>query len=71
MAKAPEATIDDLLMQMRLTNRLLAAQLRSTMRQNQIVQLLVSTGASNQEIADVLGTTAATVKITRHRLGKK
>jgi DNA-binding NarL/FixJ family response regulator len=65
---AKEATLSDLLTQMKMTNRLLAAQLFSRMQQNEIVHLLSSTGASNSEIADVLGTTPNTVKVTLHRL---
>jgi len=65
------AEIADLLTQMKITNRLLAAQLRSSMRQNDIIALLASSGASNQEIADVLDTTSATVSTTLQRLKKK
>jgi hypothetical protein len=61
----------DLVMQARITNRLLAAQLRATMSQQDMVRLLSSTGASHQEMADVLDTTAATVATTLQRLKKK
>ena len=60
----------ELLTQMKITNRLLAAQLRSTMRQNKLIALLASTGATQQEIAEVLDTTAATVNTTLQRLKK-
>lgn len=60
----------DLHTQLRITNRLLSAQLRGSMKQVELIKLLASTGASNAEIADVLGTTAATVKTTVQRLKK-
>jgi DNA-binding CsgD family transcriptional regulator len=61
----------DLHVQLRIMNRLLAAQLRVTTSQQEMVRLLASTGASNAEIADVLDTTAATVGTTIQRLKKK
>jgi DNA-binding CsgD family transcriptional regulator len=70
MAEKSVASLDDLVMQMKITNRLLAAQLRTSMKQNELVRLLSSTGASNAEIADVLNTTAATVKVARYRMKK-
>jgi DNA-binding CsgD family transcriptional regulator len=57
----PEITVADIVTQLRVTNRLLAAQLRSTMKQSELIALLATTGASNQDIATILGTTAATV----------
>lgn len=60
----------ELHVQLRITNRLLTAQLRSSMKQVDLIRLLASTGASNAEIADVLGTTGATVKTTLQRLRK-
>lgn len=64
------ATFDDLLIQLKMLNRLTAVQLRDKLKQNEFVELLASTGASNQEIADVLDTTADVVKVTLHRLKK-
>ena len=61
----------DLHTQMKITNKLLAAQLREKLGQQDLIQLLATTGATDGEIADVLGTTAATVKTTRQRLKKK
>lgn len=61
----------DLWTQMKITNRLLAAQLKGTMSQQDLVALLASTGATHQEIADVLDTTGATVATTLQRLKKK
>lgn len=56
--------------QLRITNRLLAAQLRTSMKQVDLIRLLASTGASNSEIGDVVGTTGGTVKTTLQRLRK-
>jgi DNA-binding CsgD family transcriptional regulator len=61
----------DLHTQMKITNKLLSAQLREKLRQQDLIQLLSTTGATDGEIADVLGTTAATVKTARQRLKKK
>ena len=57
--------------QLKITNRLLVAQLRNTMRQNELIALLATTGASYREIADVLNTTPATVQVTLQRHKKK
>jgi DNA-binding CsgD family transcriptional regulator len=65
------AGFPELLTQARISNRLLAAQLRGTMSQQDLVRLLLGTGASNQDIADVLNTTAATVATTVQRLRKR
>ncbi len=70
MAKQ-SATLDDLLRQHKITNRLLAAPLKTSMGQMALVRLLSTTGASNQEIADVLDTTAATIAVTLQRLKRK
>lgn len=61
----------DLLVQARITNRLLAAQLKATLGQQEMVRLLASTGASAAEIADVLNTTSGTVATTLQRLKKR
>jgi DNA-directed RNA polymerase specialized sigma24 family protein len=71
MAKGTSATLDDLLKQAKTTNRLLAAQLKSQMSQQDLVKLLKSTDLTNQELADVLDTTSATVAVTLQRLRKK
>lgn len=65
------AGLEDLLTQARITNRLLAAGLRDSMKQKDLVALLASTGASDQEIADVLDTTKGTVAATKARLKKQ
>lgn len=71
MAKNTSIGFADLLTQMKITNRLLQAQLKATMSQQELVALLASPGATHQEIADVLGTTAATISVTLQRLKKK
>lgn len=65
------ATMDDLVKQVKTTNRLLAAQLKSQMTQMQLVKLLATTGLTAREIADVLDTTAPTVAVTLQRLRQK
>lgn len=71
MAKEREASLGDVVMQLKLANRLLAAQLKATMTQADLIDLLASTGASNQHIADALGTTAPTVSNALVRTRKK
>jgi DNA-directed RNA polymerase specialized sigma24 family protein len=41
------------------------------MRQNEMIALLATTGASYKDIADVLDTTPATVQVTLQRHKKK
>lgn len=61
----------ELHVQLRIMSRLLAAQLKATTGQQEMVKLLASTGASHAEIADVLDTTPATVSVTLQRLKKR
>jgi DNA-binding CsgD family transcriptional regulator len=56
---------------MRISNRLLYAQLRRQMKQNEAIALLATTGASIREIADVIDTSPATVQTTLARLKRK
>lgn len=65
------AGFDDLHTQLKITNRLLVAGLKKQMQQNEIISLLASTGASNQEIGEVLDTSADVVKTTIQRMKKK
>jgi len=60
-----------ILVQLRIANRFSAAALKVKMEQKDIVKLLASTGASSQEIADVLDTTSATINNALLRLRKK
>lgn len=61
----------ELHIQLRIISRLLAAQLRQNLSQQDMVRLLASTDATNSEIADVLDTTPATINATLQRLKKK
>lgn len=65
-----ESTIGDLVKQTKITNRLLAAQLKGTMKQQELIMLLASTEATAKEIAEILDTTAGTVSNAIAR-GKK
>ena len=60
----------DLHTQMQITNRLLAAQLMPTMKQSELIKLLLSTGASSQAIAAVVDSTPNAVIVALHRLRK-
>lgn len=63
MPKKPpmDTTLSDVVAQLRISNRLAAAQLRDRLTQSQLIQLLGTTGASHHEIGAILGTSAATV----------
>jgi hypothetical protein len=65
-----EASLGDLLVQMKVTNRLLAAPLKTSLGQKPLIALLASTGATAQEIADVLDTTAPTIANTLYLIKK-
>lgn len=71
MARTGPVGFSELHTQLKITNRLLAAGLRDRMKQNELIGLLESTGASHQEIADVLDTSAPVVGVTLQRLRKK
>jgi DNA-binding CsgD family transcriptional regulator len=71
VAKNASVGFADLLNQMKITNRLLAAQLKDKMGQKEMVGLLASTGATNQDIAAVLDTTPGTIATTLRRLKGK
>lgn len=71
MARTGPVGFSELHTQLKITNRLLAAGLRDRMKQNELIGLLESTGASHQEIADVLDTSASVVGVTLQRLRKK
>jgi DNA-binding NarL/FixJ family response regulator len=57
--------------QLRILNRLMAAQLKPLVGQQDLVRLLAGSGATNAEIADVLDTTPATVATTVQRLKRR
>lgn len=73
-ADANQSTVerDGVLTQLKMANRLLAAQLRrrsaDPLTQQEIVKLLAPTGASTQEIAGVLDTSPNTVRKAQLRL---
>jgi transcriptional regulator len=71
MIKDRSIGFSDVHTQIKITNKLLAAQLKERLQQQDLVHLLMGTGATDQDIADVLGTTAATVSATKVRLKKK
>ena len=71
MARDERVGFPEMLTQLKITNRLLAAPLKKTLGQQELVRLLAGTGASHQEIADVLDTTAPTVATTIQRLKKR
>jgi DNA-binding CsgD family transcriptional regulator len=71
MANNRNADLNDVLVQLKLISRIMGAQMRDKLKQNEIIALLDTTGASNQEIADMLDTTADAVRVTRGRLKKK
>jgi len=57
--------------QLRMISRLLAVQVKASIGQQELIGVLAGTGASHAEIADVAGTTPATVGVTVQRLKKK
>lgn len=65
------ASLDDLLKQAKTTNRLLAAQLKTQVSQQELIKLLSTTDLTAREIAEVLNTTQGTVAVTIQRLRKK
>src|SRR5206468_9966836 len=65
------ASLDDLLKQAKTTNRLLAAQLKTQVSQQDLIKLLSTTELTAREIAEILNTTQATVAVTIQRLRKK
>jgi DNA-binding CsgD family transcriptional regulator len=73
-----DVNIGDLLAEQKNTNRLLTAnarllavQLRTTMKQNDLAVLLAATGLPLAEVAAILGTTPATVSNALVRTRKK
>lgn len=62
---------EQLLVQVKITNTLLAAQLRQHVSQQDIIGLLKGVGASHQAIADILGTSYATVAVSVGRIRQR
>lgn len=73
MATTRGDSLGDVVTQLRITNRLLVAQVKASgaMNQTEIISLLASTGATAAEIADVLDTTAGTVNTALGRIRAK
>jgi DNA-binding MarR family transcriptional regulator len=65
------ATTGDLLVQAKITNRLLSAQLKTIMSQQDLIALLGTTEATPKEIADILNTTPGTVSTALDRMKKR
>lgn len=66
--------MEDVVRQLKMTNKLVAASLRhggEAMTQQEIVKLLGGTGATTQEIAEVLDTSPNTIRKAQIRLRKK
>ena len=71
MRREASVGFEDLLVQMKITNKLLAAQLRFQMKQSDLIALLATTGATVREIAEIVHTTPATVNTSLARLRKQ
>ena len=71
MNKQKSIGLEDVHIQIKITNRLLIAGLKDSLKQNEMIALLETTGASEKEIADVLDTTPGTVHTARQRMKKK
>lgn len=67
------ASIGDIVVQLKMANRLLVAQLKADgkMRQIDLIALLATSGGTPKDIADALVTTEGTVRATMQRLKKK
>lgn len=66
MASDRRTGFDELLVQLRMTNALLAAMLQRQheLSQREVIALLADTGAPPTEIAAAVGTTVNTVRVT-------
>ena len=66
--------LEDVLLQAKITNRLLAHLLKrkpeEATTQQEIVKLLASTGATSQQIAEILDTSSNTVRKAQMRLAR-
>ncbi len=69
--KAKSIDLEDLHIQLKITNCLLAAGLKEKLQQTELIKLLETTGASASEIADVLNTTSGAVSVALSRMRKK
>ncbi len=71
MRKDGPGTIDDLIKQVKTTNRLLTAQLKGQMSQMELIGLLTASDLTAREIGEIIGTSPATVAVTQQRLREK
>ena len=73
MRRTEPSTLGDIVTQLRITNRLLVAQMKASgqAKQQDLVALLETSGASAREIAEILDTTPATIQATLQRLRKR
>lgn len=71
MATERASTLEELVTQARVTNRLIAAQLKSAMSQSELIGLLADLGLTARQLGDVVGTSPATVAVTLQRLRSK
>ena len=71
--RAP-AGLDEVLLQLKIANRLLAQQLRrgagEPLTQQEVVKLLATTGATTQQIAELLDTSSNTVRKAQIRIAR-
>jgi CRP-like cAMP-binding protein len=74
MSERRGVSLEDLLVQQRMTNRLLVALMQrasaSKFNVKGLVEVLADTGATVAEIADAIGTTPGTVGVTLNRRKK-
>lgn len=64
MSKEIPATLDDVVLQLKINNRLLIAQLKTSdaIPRHDLILLLSSAGASHKDIAELLDTTSKAVE---------
>ncbi len=68
MSSRPSIGFIELHVQLKITNMLVAAQLKERVKQKDLVRLLMNTGASDQDLADILSTTPGTIAVTKKRI---
>ena len=70
MSDKNSTELKDLLTQIKITNKLLVAQMKEEIQQQDLIAHLSTTGASPKEIAELLNTSPNTVSVTISRLKK-
>jgi hypothetical protein len=73
VAKAESSSLSDVVIQLKITNRLLVFQLKASgaAKQIELIALLDGIGATAQDIANVLDTTPSSVRGALFRLRQK